>query len=169
MSRALGRVLAVAVAVSFGANPGLGVVAVFRAGSGVGFDVGGAESAIRDLAGNNAASFSAQTVRNDKVSVAITSDPGLDNIYAWNQGDGSADVIEATLTFSEAVAVSGSPELELVIGAKERRASYHSGSGTTALVFQYSVSEGSEDDDGLEVQRTAVDGLVRYASSKAVA
>ena len=65
--------------------------------------------------------------------------------------------------------MSGSPELKLVIGAKVRRASYHSGSGTTALVFQYSVSEGSEDDDGIEVQRAAVDGLVRYASSKAVA
>ena len=124
---------------------------------------------IKDSAGNNAADFSAQAVRNDKVRVAFTSDPGTHNFYAWNKGTGSQDVIEASLTFSEAVVVSGLPELKLGIGGKTKRAVYHSGSGTTTLAFRYEVEEGDADDDGIEVLRAAVDGLVRYASSKAVA
>ena len=64
---------------------------------------------VRDPAGNGAADFSGQAVRNDKVQVTFTSDPGPDNTCVWNEGDGTEDVIEATSTFSEPVVVSGLP------------------------------------------------------------
>ena len=126
-------------------------------------------SPLRDSAGNNAADFSAQMVRNDATHVALTSDPGLDRTYSWNNGSGRQDVIEATVTFSEPVLVSGVPELKLYVGGKVRRAAYRSGSGTTSLVFRYVLTEGETDNDGISVAIGSIAGLVRYTSTKAVA
>ena len=126
-------------------------------------------SPLRDSAGNNAPDFSAQMVRNDATHVALTSDPGPDMTYSWNNGSGGQDVIEATVTFSEPVLVSGVPELKLYVGGKVRRAAYRSGSGTTSLVFRYVLTEGETDDDGISVAIGSIAGLVRYASTKASA
>ena len=127
---------------------------------------------LKDSAGNNAADFAAQTVRNDVTQVAITSDPGSDMTYAWRNGLGGQDVIDATVTFSENVVVSGRPAVELLIGGETRRARYSSGSGTTSLVFRYEVTEGDSDSDGISVPAGAISaasGLIRYESTKAVA
>ena len=130
---------------------------------------------LRDSAGNNAASFSAQMVRNDRIQVAFTSDPGPDKTYSWNSGYGKQDVIEATVTFSEPVLVSGVPELKLEVGSEARRATYHSGSGTTSLIFRYAVTQGETDTDGIWIRSSGSlskltgPGLVRYASTKATA
>ena len=63
------------------------------------------------------------------------------------------DEVQATVTFSETVQVRATPSerpwLELDIGGSGRRALYSSGSGTGALVFGYTVSEGDEDTDGI--------------------
>ena len=126
-------------------------------------------SPLRDSAGNNAPDFSAHMVRNYATHVALTSDPGPDMTYSWNNGSGGQDVIEATVTFSEPVLVSGVPELKLGIGGKVRRAAYSSGSGTTSLVFRYVLTEGETDDDGISVANGGIAGLVRFASTKAVA
>ena len=67
------------------------------------------------------------------------------------------NVITLTATTSETVTVTGTPTLALVIGATERRASYASGTGTTALVFQYTVSSGDSDDtDGVSVKANSL-------------
>ena len=126
---------------------------------------------LKDLAGNNAEGLSSEMVRNDKTQVAITSDPGTDMTYAWRNGYGGQDVIEATVTFSENVVVRGAPHLELEVGGKTRRARYHSGSGTTSLVFRYPVTQLETDTDGVAVPRESIQtaGLVRYASTNAVA
>ena len=110
-------------------------------------------SPLRDAAGNRAADFSAQIVRNDSTQVAFTSDPGSDKTYIWQDGSGGQDAIEATVTFSEPVVVSGVPTLELRIGGRSRRAAYHSGTGTNSLVFRYLVTEGEADADGISVAR----------------
>ena len=97
--------------------------------------------------------FTDQTVHRAPTvsSVAITSDPGPDNIY---QG---SDVIEATATFSEAVTVttSGTPVDGPRIKFRFRTTHpttgpphmvYKSGSGTSELVFAYTVSNVNESD-----------------------
>ena len=130
---------------------------------------------LRDSAENNVESFSAQMVRNHATRVGFTSDPGSDMTYIFRNGLRGQDVIEATVTFGEPVIVSGLPELALEVGAERRRAAYHSGSGTTSLAFRYELTEGETDFDGVmipssgRISRLSGPGLVRYASTNAVA
>ncbi len=126
---------------------------------------GPAARPLKDLSGNEAAGFSSLTVRNDATDVAITSDPGADKTYSWNSGGGETDVIQATVTFNEPVSVSGSPRLRLQIGYETRVATYASGSGTSALTFGYPLTEGEVDGDGISVQQSAIQGMVRYVST----
>ena len=128
-------------------------------------------SPLKDLAGNSAAGFSAQTVRNDKTQVAITSDPGTDMTYSWRNGYSGQDVVEVTVTFSEPVVVTGAPELELDVGGQTRHARYHSGSGSTSLIFRYSVTQFETDTAGISVPRGSIQpaSLVRYVSTNAIA
>ena len=128
-------------------------------------------SPLRDAAMNNVADFSAQTVRNDTTRVAITSDPGPDMTYILRNGFGRQDMIDVTVTFSERVLVKGVPQLMLQVGEAPRPAPYRSGSGTTSLIFRYTLAEGETDADGISVPAGAIQtaGLIRYASTKAVA
>ena len=52
------------------------------------------------------------------------------------------DVIPITVTFSEAVIISGTPQLTLETGSNDAVVNYTSGSGSTVLVFNYTVVEG---------------------------
>src|SRR5690606_4672335 len=45
----------------------------------------------------------------------------------------------------------GTPQIALTVGATARQASYISGSGTSALVFRYTVQAGDNDTDGIAV------------------
>ena len=78
-------------------------------------------------------------------SVAVTSDPGVDGGYAIG------DEIQVGLTFSEAVTVTGAPQLTLDVGGRNRTAEYSEGSTTTRLLFTYTVASGDEDTDGIAV------------------
>lgn len=51
-------------------------------------------------------------------------------------------VIAVQVNFSRAVTVSGTPTLSLETGATDRTATYASGSGTTTLIFNYTVQAG---------------------------
>ena len=124
---------------------------------------------LRDFAGNNVADLTNQAVRNDKSKISFTSDPGEDGTYSWNRGDGTEDIIEVTVTFSQPVIVAGEPALILRVGSATRRAVYHSGSGTSSLVFRYPVAYGDTDFDGILVYRRTIEGLLRYASTNVVA
>ena len=129
---------------------------------------------LRDSAGNRAPDFSAQMVRYDGIQIVIT-DPGPDKTYILGRGFGGQDAIEATVTFSEPVLVSGVPELKLEVGSERRGAAYHSGSGTSSLVFRYLLTEGDIDSDGISIgmsgniSKVTGPGQVHYASTKAVA
>ena len=79
----------------------------------------------------------------------------------------AGDVIEATVAFDEAAAVTGTPQLEIGIGSAARRANYHSGSETTSLVFRYAVAAGDSDPDGISVPASALGlngGTIRDAA-----
>ncbi len=60
---------------------------------------------------------------------------------------GVGQLIPITVTFDLAVTVTGAPQLTLETGATDRVAVYSSGSGTTALTFNYTVQAGDNSPD----------------------
>ena len=57
------------------------------------------------------------------------------------------DTINATVTFSESVNVTGTPQLTLETGSTDRTVNYTSGSGTDTLTFAYTVQAGDVSSD----------------------
>ena len=119
-----------------------------------------AAAGLRDLAGNPVATPLAfhggergtRSVKLDNVTppavtgVEVTSEAGDDDTYALR------DVVRVTVTFSEAVVVTGAPRLKLALGAgDERWATYRRGSGTAALAFAYTVAQGDASSAGVAV------------------
>ena len=84
--------------------------------------------------------------------VAVTSSPGTDGAYT------TLDVITVSATFSEAVTVTGEPQLSLDVGGTERIAEYaEPGPNTGQLLFRYTVQPTDQDDDGIGVKQDALD------------
>ena len=75
--------------------------------------------------------------------VEVTSTP-----QAANDTYGLGENIEITVTFNEAVTATGDVDLGISVGGA-KRAPLKSGSGTTELVFAYTVQSGDEDNDGI--------------------
>ena len=78
--------------------------------------------------------------------VAITSTPGT---YV------AEDEIEVTVTFTEPVVVTGTPELTIEVGDKDRGATYKRGVGAE-LVFVYQVAAGDSDTNGLSINANSL-------------
>ena len=104
--------------------------------------------------GNRAASaaFSVDTTPPTVSRVEISSDPGSDRTYV------AEDEIRVTVTFSETVEVTGTPQLRLELGGGRRTADYGGGSGTAALVFAYEVADGESDTDGVGIEDDSLSG-----------
>ena len=97
--------------------------------------------------------------------IAITSATGVQN-NRLNAGD----QVSVTVTMSEAVLVTGTPRLALLIGGNTVQASYVSGSGTSALVFRYTVLTGQTDSNGIAIAANALTlngGSLRDAAGNA--
>ena len=81
--------------------------------------------------------------------VAITSLPVEGDTYRRDE------TIELTVSFTERVFVNGTPELGLRIGSgnggAQQAAAYDRGTGTTELVFAYTVAQADLDNDGVTV------------------
>ena len=92
----------------------------------------------------------AQTVAPTVSGVAITSSPSGGDTYS------SSERITATVFFSEAVTVTGAPQLALTIGAQTRQADYSSGNGTSSLSFSYDVQYSDVDADGISIAASAL-------------
>ncbi len=83
----------------------------------------------------------------------------------YNAGDTLTFVVNA----NEAVLVNGTPRLALDIGGSTVFADYVAGSGTTTLIFQYSLQPGLDDADGITVSGLQNnDGSVRDAAGNAM-
>ena len=67
------------------------------------------------------------------------------------------DVIKITITTSENVTVTGTPRIPILMGEATKYTNYVSGSGTTALVFEYTVAAGDTDTDGIEVPENVLE------------
>ncbi len=91
-------------------------------------------------------------------SVALTSTPPVVTGYV------TGDTIEVSVVFSEAVTVDttdGTPSHQIGIDPRgARKAGYISGSGTTTLVFRYTVETEDQDDDGVFLRDGATDGAL---------
>ena len=84
--------------------------------------------------------------------VALTSAPGADNTYAIG------DTVAATVTFSEAVDIAGSPELELDFDGSAKAAACATGTNTTTMVCSYTVATGDSAPNGVEIEANKLTG-----------
>lgn len=128
---------------------------------------------IRDAATNNATltlpTPGAAGSLSDARNIAIdTTAPSVTSITATSV-DGSykaGGVIDLVVNFSEAVVVTGTPQITLETGAIDGVASYTGGSGTSALTFRYTVGAGENSSDLEAVSSSALSangGTVRDA------
>ena len=108
---------------------------------------------IQDTAGNDADRLSNKSVTNQTgdttgptvLTVRITSSAGSDRTY------GVDETIEVTVTFDETVVITGTPELTLDMGGRNRTAEYRSVSNR-AVKFAYRVVTGDNDEDGVSLE-----------------
>ena len=71
----------------------------------------------------------------------------------------TGDVLSFTVHYSEIVNITGTPTLDVTIGSTTRQATFVSGSGSDALVFNYTVQNGDMDLDGIALG-TAITGTI---------
>ena len=129
------------------------------AGSTVPGVVSTASAVYTDLAGNpgqvgSSASVSIDTSVPTLTSMNITGASGILS-NTLNAGD----VVQITAVFSEAVVVNtagGNPKVVLNVGGSSNSATYVSGSGTTDLLFNYTVATGENDTNGLSYAANAL-------------
>ena len=120
--------------------------------------------AVDDAAGNGNLALAATTVTNNVggsvvtpsgptvSSVALTSNPGSDNTYAIG------NAVEATVTFSAAVDISGSPELELDFAGTAKAAGCATGTSTSTMVCSYTVLVNDSAPNGVAIAANKLTG-----------
>ncbi len=121
------------------------------------FNVNGAT--LQDAAGNAAVLTGANNVNPAGTLQIDTTAPSVSSIAAPTGDDGPGTVVPLTVNFSEAVTVNtsgGVPTLTLSNGAT---ASYVSGSGTNALVFNYTVGATGSGQDAADLATAAASAL----------
>ena len=104
-------------------------------------------------------------------SIALTSDPNDDSRTGNDDTYAIGDDIEATLTFNQAVDVTGSPQITLTIGSSEKAASCAAATNTTTVVCSYTVAQGNDAPDGVGVKANSLalnGGTIRKESSSTV-
>ena len=92
-----------------------------------------------DVVSTNAETLTAPTI----TEVAVTSTP-----QATSDTYGAGETIEVTVTFDQTVNATTGTDFVLSVAGR-KRAPLSSGSGTTTLVFGYTVQTGDSDDDGI--------------------
>ena len=91
-------------------------------------------------------------------SVALTSAPGSDNTYAIG------DSVAATVTFDEAVDITGTPELELDFDGTAKGAGCTTATNTTTMACSYTVLVGEEAPNGVAIAANKLTGGTIYAT-----
>ena len=103
---------------------------------------------LRDGVGNNA-TLTLNSVGSTLGVKVDSTPPTVSNVSAStaNGAYKAGDVVAVTVQFSEAVDVSGTPQLTLETGTTDRVANYAGGSGTNTLTFNYTVQAGDTASD----------------------
>ena len=110
---------------------------------------------LTDVAGNALAAITSQTVTNN---VPVAGVPVVTGVAAPPGTHNAGDTIDITVTFNEAVDVTGTPQLTLETGDTDAVADYTStGSTGTALIFEYTVAAGENSADLNYVGTTSLD------------
>ena len=123
-----------------------------RDSDGIAVDPTAIVGSVTDDAGNQA-DFSTATPQSTAgvlVNAAVITSVTLNNSNGTYK---TGDILTLNVAFSEEVTVGGvgTPRIGLTIGSNIRFADYDTGSGTTALVFNYTVQTGDLDADGIAV------------------
>ena len=102
-------------------------------------------------------------------SIAMTSNPidygNTQNTYS------NGEPIRATVTFSEAVDITGRPRLTMRIGSTDKHASCAAATITTTMVCTYTVIQDDRDTDGLSINANSLSlngGTIRKAGSSTI-
>jgi len=95
-------------------------------------------------------------------TVAFSSSAGADNTYV------AGNNVEVTVTFTENVTVTGTPQLTINVGGSNKVADYLSGTGSAAQIFRYTVQGGDTDANGISIVANSLalnSGTIRDAAS----
>ena len=121
-----------------------------------------AQASQSDAAGNTGTSgtigFTIDTVAPTVTSVTSTAS-GMQT---------TGNVVPITVNFSEAVTVTGTPTLTLALTSGNIAVNYASGSGTTALVFNYTVAAGQSTSDLDYASTSALTGTIKDLAGNAL-
>ncbi|MDA7938642.1 hypothetical protein N9B71_06205, partial [Pirellulales bacterium] len=115
---------------------------------GISVDPANITGSVTDNAGN-AADLSTATA--PSTAGVLVNNPAVTDVTVTATTYGDGDVISLTTVFNQPVDVTGTPRIALVIGGSSVFADYASGSGTAALVFNYTVQTSDLDTDGIIV------------------
>ena len=108
--------------------------------------------------GTGNGNFTGQVYTIDKTGPSISSVTGPGNAtYGLGQN------LDFTVNYNENVTVTGTPTIPLTIGLTARNANYVSGSGSTALLFRYTVVGGDNDSDGI-ASASPISGTIKDAA-----
>ncbi|MBI2930505.1 MAG: hypothetical protein HYY16_02545, partial [Planctomycetes bacterium] len=105
-----------------------------------------------DIAGNTSPASPALSITIDTSapSVSDVASPTPDGSY------GTGAVLDVTVSFSEPVTVTGTPQITLATGGPGTAVDYSSGSGTNTLTFTYTIAAG---DNSPDLDYTAINAL----------
>ncbi|WP_127495023.1 S-layer homology domain-containing protein [Paenibacillus glycanilyticus] len=113
---------------------------------------------IADTAGNAAALTLASVGSTSNVLVDAIA-PSIESVDLPANGFYVAgDHLDFTIHYDEAVTVTGTPSIAITIGSTTVQAQYDSGTGTTDLLFRYTVQTGDNDANGIEVGALSLNG-----------
>jgi hypothetical protein len=132
-------------------------------------------STIRDGAGNNAiltlaTPGAANSLGNNKALVIDGVVPTVTSVNSStvNGTYKIGDVVSVQVNFSEAVTVTGTPQLTLETGTTDRTINYSGGTGSSTLTFSYTVQAGDNSNDLDYVATTSLalgGGTIRDAAA----
>lgn len=123
---------------------------------------------IEDAATNNA-NLTLNNVGSTASVLVDTTAPTVSSVSVpANATYGTGKNLDFTVHFSENVTVTGSPRIALTVGSATVYATYHSGSGTSAIVFRYTVQSGDTDADGIAIGALTLNsGTINDAATNA--
>jgi hypothetical protein len=99
---------------------------------------------ITDIAGNTrTGTISATSLDVDQTAPTVSSVTSSTSNGSYNAGD----AISVQVIFNGVVTVTGTPQLTLETGSTDRTVNYASGSGSTTLIFTYTVQSGDTSSD----------------------
>ena len=119
----------------------------------VGSEITLSGAAIKDGTGNHAVLKLSEVGNTEEVKVDAADPEGVDVGVPANGTYGAGQNLDFTVNFSEAVTVAGgTPTIQVTLDTGGVvNADYVSGTGTSSLVFRYTVQAGDQDNNGIEV------------------